>query len=106
MEVCIAHIRGKPVMLALRQGLVTIDAEVQPIKGVTEEHLADFAHQISAIPYAPDPGYRALINARRTAFLAFLLGRAVGDECVSLIGHILDHVHMDVLEYLGEDIPQ
>ena len=106
MEVCIAHIRGKPVMLGLVDGIVTIDGEMQPIKGLTEEQLADFAAQVSAIPYSPDPGYKALVNARRAAFLASLLGRAVGDDCVNRVSHILDHVHMDVLEYLGEDVPQ
>lgn len=106
MEVCIAHIRGKPVLLTLVDGIVTINGEIQPIKGLTTEHLTDFAQQVSAIPYTPDPGYTALVNARRAAFLAALLGRAVGDECITLVSHILDHVHMDVMEYLGEDISQ
>lgn len=110
MEVCIAHMRGKPVMLALRDGIVTINGEMQPVKGLTEAHLRDFTQQIDAIPYSPDPayepGYTALVNARRAAFLAGLLGRAVGDDCMNYISHILDHVHMDVLEYLGEDVPR
>ena len=57
---------------------------------------------IQAIPYSEDPGYEALVNARRAAFIAELLGRAVGDDCITLLTHILDHVHYDVLEYLGE----
>lgn len=51
---------------------------------------------------ARTPGYDALVNAKRAAFIVELLGRAVGEECVSLLTHILDHVHYDVLEYLGE----
>lgn len=103
MEVCIAYMRGKPVMLALRDGVVYIDEELQPIKGLTEEELTDFSTAIGHIPYSPDEGYKALVNARRAAFLVTLLGRAVGDECVNKLTHILDSVHFDVLEYLGED---
>lgn len=103
MEVCIAYMRGKPVMLALRDGVVYIDEEPQPIKGLTEEELTDFSTAIGHIPYSTDEGYKALVNARRAAFLVTLLGRAVGDECVNKLTHILDSVHFDVLEYLGED---
>ena len=90
MEVCIANMHGKAVMLELREGVVFLDNEPQPIKNVTEEELAD-------------PGYEALVNAKRAAFIVNLLGRAVGDECISQLTHILDHVHYDVLEYLGEN---
>ena len=103
MEVCIAYMRGEPVMLSLREGIAHINGEPQPIKGLSAEELADFAKEISAIPYSADPGYQALLNARRAAFLAHILGRAVGDECVSRLTHILDSVHFDVLEYLGEN---
>ena len=63
MQVCIAIMHGKPVMLELREG----------------------------VPYINDEP---------------LLGHAVGDECVSYLTHVLDHVHYDVMEYLGETDPQ
>ena len=105
MEVCIAYMRGEPVMLSLSEGIAHINGEIQPIKGLNEAELTAFAQEISALPYSADPGYQALVNARRAAFLATLLGRAVGDECVNRLTHILDSVHFDVLEYLGE-VPQ
>lgn len=102
MEVCIAYMHDKPVMLALREGIAYLNDEPQPIKYLTEEQLQEFSNAIGAIPYSADPGYDALLNARRAAFIVDLLGRAVGEECVSRLTHILDHVHYDVLEYLGE----
>ena len=60
------------------------------------------AEAVSAIPDDGDPGNVALVNAKRAAFIVDLLGHAVGDECVNLLTHILDHVHYDVMEYLGE----
>lgn len=103
MEVCIAYMHGEPVMLALRDGVAYINDEAQPIKGLTEEELQNFSREISSIPYAADPGYQALLNARRAAFLAGIMGRAVGDECVSRLTHILDSVHFDVLEFLHDE---
>ena len=103
MEVCIAYMRGKAVMLELRDGVVFLDNEPQPVKNVTEEELTAFSEAVRAIPYSADPGYTALVNAKRAAFIVSLLGRAVGDECVSRLTHILDHVHYDVLKYLGEN---
>ncbi len=103
MEICIAYMRGKPIMLSLKEGIVYIGEEAQPIKNVTENELKEFAAAVASIPYSTDPGYQALVNARRAAFIATLLGRAVGEECVSKLGHILDSVHYDVLEYLGEN---
>ena len=102
MEVCIAYLHGKPVMLELRDGIVYLNNEPQPIKYVSEEELRAFRAAVQAIPYSTDPGYEALVNAKRAAFIVDLLGRTVGEECVSLLTHILDHVHYDVLEYLGE----
>lgn len=102
MEVCIAHVHGKAVMLALRDGVVYLDDEAQPIKNLDEAELADFSATIQAIPYTPGPGYTALVNAKRAAFIAGLLGRAVGEDCIDRLSHILDHVHYDVLEFLGE----
>ncbi len=103
MEICIAYMRGAPVMLRLEDKLVYIDNEIQPINGLTKEDLEDFSKSIASIPFGPDhEGYRALVNAKRTVFLSNLLGKAVSDECVDKISHILDSVHYDVLEYLGE----
>lgn len=102
MEVCIAHLHGKAVMLGLRDGIVYLDDEPQPIKHLEEAELAAFSAAIQAIPYSPGPGYTALLNARRAAFVASLLGKAVGEECLDRLSHILDHLHYDVLEFLGE----
>jgi hypothetical protein len=76
--------------------------EPQPIKYVSEEELRAFSAAVQAIPYSTDPGYEALVNAKRAAFIVDLLGRTVGEECVSLLTHILDHVPYDVLDYRGE----
>ena len=102
MKVCIAYMHGKPVMLELRDGVAYIDDEAQPIKNLDPEMLQNFSESISAIPYSADQGYDALVNAKRAAFIVDLLSKAVGDECVSRLTHILDHVHYDVMEYLGE----
>lgn len=103
MEVCIAVMHGKPVMLKLLEGVVYLDNEPQPIKNLGEEELAAFSQAVRAVPHGADPGYEALRNAKRAAFIVTLLGKAVGDECISTLTHILDHVHADVLEYLGEN---
>ena len=102
MKVCIAYMHGKPVMLELRDGVAYIDDEAQPIKNLAPEMLQNFSESINAIPYSADQGYDALVNAKRAAFIVDLLGRAVGDECVSRLTHILDHVHYDVMEYHAE----
>lgn len=102
MKVCIAYMHGKPVMLELRDGVAYIDDEAQPIKNLDPETLQNFSASISAIPYSADQGYDALVNAKRAAFIVDLLARAVGDDCVSRLTHILDSVHYDVMEYLGE----
>ena len=102
MEVCIAHMYGKPVLLSLRDDIVYINDEPQPIKHVTEQELKEFSEAIQAIPYSVDPGYKAMLNAKRCSLLVRLIGRAVGDDCVNHLTHILDHLHYDVLEYLGE----
>lgn len=102
MNVCIAHMRGEAIMLTLQDSMVFINEEIQPIKGLTEDDIKMFAEEIARIPYSTDAGYTALVNARRAAFLSGLLGKAVGEECVNRISHILDSVHYDVLHYLGE----
>ncbi len=103
MEVCIAYMRGKPVMLKIHEDMVYIDDEIQPIANLTKAELEDFSKAIASIPYSLDQeGYQSMLNAKRAAFLATLLGRAVGDECIDKISGILDSVHYDVLRYLGE----
>lgn len=102
MEACLGELHGKPVMLELRDGVVYINGEAQPIKNLTPEEIKEFNDEINALPKSPDPGYEALVNAVRASFLARLLGKAVGDDCINTISHILDHVHYDVQKYLGE----
>lgn len=103
MEVCIAYMREQAVMLSLRDDILFLNGEAQPIKGISKEDLQEFSDTINAIPYTPGPGYQALVNAKRTAFLVKLLGHAVGEECTDKLSHILDSVHYDVLEFLGEN---
>ena len=102
MDVCIGEVRGKPVMLEVRDGVVSIDGVAEPIKNLTEDDLKQFQESLDALPRDDAEGYRALVNARRAAFLSSLLGKAVGDECVGKLTDILDHVHYEVLKYLGE----
>ncbi len=103
MEVCIAYMRGKPVMMRIHEDIVYINDEEQAILGLTIKDLEEFSKSIAAIPYNTDQeAYQALVNAKRTAFLAGILGKCVGDECVNKVSQILDSVHYDVLRYLGE----
>lgn len=102
MEVCIARIHDKPVLLKLEDGIAYLDGEAEPIKGLTEEELAAFQAELDGVPKSADEGYEALLNAIRAAFIAKLIGKAVGDETISRLTHVLDHVHYDVLKYLGE----
>lgn len=102
MEVCIGKVNNKPVMLEVRNGIVYIDGEAQPIKNLTEENLRAFQADLDSIPPSENEGHEALQNAIRAAFLAKLLGSAVGDECTARLTDILDHVHYNVLKYLGE----
>lgn len=102
MEVCIGKVHNKPVMLEVRNGIVYIDGEAQPIKNLTEENLRAFQADLDSIPPSENEGYEALQNAIRSAFLAKLLGSAVGDQCIGRLTDILDHVHYNVLKYLGE----
>ena len=50
MQVCIAIMHGKPVLLELRDGIPHINGEAQPIKQLTEEKLAAFQQELDAIP--------------------------------------------------------
>lgn len=102
MQVCIGTLHDKPVLLELRNGILHIDGQEQPIKNIGEEDLRLFQEEIASLPKNDDPGYEALVNAVRASFIVKLLENAVGDDCVNLLTHILDHVHYDVLKYLGE----
>lgn len=103
MEVIIAEEQGRPVVLALRDGIVSLDGEAEPIKNLTEKDLREFQAELDALPQSGDPGCKALINAVRAAFLARLLGHAVGDECVDRISRMLDLAHYEVLRYLDDE---
>lgn len=103
MRITIGELHGKPATLELKDGIVYINDEAQPIKNLTEEDLRNFQDKLDALPEAEDEEARkALVNSVRAAFLSQLMGKAVGDECVNLISHLLDHAHYDVLKYLGE----
>ncbi len=103
MDVCIAYMREKPVILSLNDSVVAIDGEVVAINGLTEGDLQAFAQSLASIECGSNvEGYKAMLNAKRAAFIVNLLGLAVGDDCVSKITNILDSVHYEVLVYLGE----
>ncbi|MBQ7617730.1 MAG: hypothetical protein IJS50_02535 [Desulfovibrio sp.] len=103
MEICLAEFGDQTVRLALRDGLVYLDDEIQPIKHLTEEELLSFQEELAAVPVSDDPGYAALIDAKRTQFIVSLLGRAVGEECIDKLTSLLDQLHFRVLQYLEED---
>ena len=102
MKACLGKLHDKPVMIEVRDGIVYIDDEPEPIKNVTEADIEAFQADLDNVPASDDEGHEALLNAIRAAFLAKLLGNAVGDEAVIRLSHILDSVHYDVLQYLGE----
>lgn len=103
MEVVLANVRGKPVKLSLQDNLVLIDGEPQPIKNLTLADLQKFQQNLDSLPETDDQeAAEALQNSLRAAFLSSLLGKAVGDECISMLTELLDVVHYDVLKYLGE----
>jgi len=102
MEVCIARIKDKEIMLKLEDQLVYIDGQVEHIRGLTNEILHDFATELAAVPFEEHPGYQARLNARRAAFLAKLLGMAASEDSQDVVTRLLDSVHYDVLAFLGE----
>lgn len=102
MKATLAIMHGEPVILEVRKGQVTLDGEPMPIKNISEEDLKLFNEEIGALPASDAEGYEALLNAVRAPFIVKLLEGAVGDECISRLTHILDHVHWDVVQYLGE----
>ena len=102
MEICIACIKGRQIMLRYEPPLVYIDNEIEHIKGLTEKDLLDFKQETDSVPVEDHPGYHARLNARRAAFLARLLGMAASESSQDTVMRILDSVHYDVLEFLGE----
>jgi hypothetical protein len=102
MEVCIAQVKGRKVMLKLEGEFVYIDGQIEHIRGLTDEHLHDFAEELAAVPVEDHPGYQARLNARRAAFLARLLGMAASENSQDVVARLLDSVHYDVLVFLGE----
>ena len=101
MEVCIAYMHGKAVMLELREGVVFLDNEPQPIKNVTEEELTAFSEAVRAIPYSTDPGYAALVNAKRAAFIAGKHAKGPG----SFHDEYLDALYaIEPQDFLGESL--
>ena len=102
MEVCIARVKGRDIMLKLEDRLVHIDGQVEHIRGLTHEMLHGFAEELAAVPVTDDPAYEARLNARRVAFLSRLLGMAASEDSQDAVTRLLDSVHYDVLEFLGE----
>ena len=103
MQICLACFDDHEVWLEWRAGLIYIDGEVQPIKHVSEEEVRDFAAKLEAVPTGDEPGFSALLDAKRAEILVSLLGRAVGEECVDYLTSLLDRLHFNVLHYLEED---
>jgi citrate lyase gamma subunit len=102
MEVCIARIKDREILLKLEGRLVYIDGQVEHIRGLTHEMLRDFAGELAAVPVEDDPACQARLNARRAAFLSRLLGMAASEDSQDVVSRLLDSVHYDVLEFLGE----
>lgn len=102
MKVCLGEMHGKPVMLTLKDGIAYIDGEPEAIKNLTDEELDSYQKELDSLPHSEDPGYQALVNSVRAAFIARLLGKAVGDDAINRLTQLLDLAHYDVLKYLGE----
>ncbi|MCL1986031.1 MAG: hypothetical protein FWG59_06265 [Betaproteobacteria bacterium] len=102
MEVCIAQVKGREIMLRLEGRLVYIDGQIEHIRGLTDKILHDFAEELAAVPFEDTPGYQARLNARRAIFLSRLLGMAASEDSQDIVTRLLGSVHYDVLEFLGE----
>lgn len=102
MQAELAIVGGKPVILELRDGVVYIDGEAQPIKNLTEEEVKQFRDDLESVTAADEESARALADAIRAPFIMNLIGKAAGDECVDKLSDLLDRVHYGVLKYLGE----
>jgi uncharacterized protein (DUF1330 family) len=102
VEVCIAQVRDRKIMLKLDGKLVYIDGKIEHIRGLTHEILHEFTGELAAVPFEDTPGYQARLNARRAAFLSRLLGMAASEESVETVARLLESVHYDVLVFLEE----
>lgn len=102
MKVLLAEINNKPIYLELKDEQVYIDEKLEPIRNLTDDELKEFQKELDGLPAEDKEAHCALTNSVRAAFLAKLLGKAADDESISHITEILDHVHYDVLKYLGE----
>lgn len=102
MEVTLGEVRGKPIKLSVEDGIVYLNGEAQPIKNIGESDLREYQEKIDSLPADNPEGLAALKNALAAEFLVKLIGSAVGEETINRLTHILDHVHYDVLTYLGE----
>ena len=90
-------------MVQLKDQLVYIDGQIEHVCGLTHDMLHDFAEELAAVPFADHPGYQARLNARRAAFLSRLLGMATSEDSQDTVARLLDIVHYDILEFLGEN---
>lgn len=102
MEVTLGELRGKPIRLSVEDGIVYLNGEAQPIKNIGDDDLREYQEKVDALPKDDPEGLAALKNALAAEFLVKLIGSAVGEECINRLTHLLDHVHYDVLTYLGE----
>ena len=102
MEVILGSIRGKPIKISEENGIIYLNGQAQPIKNITERDLRDFQEKIDSLNATDAESLTALKNAIAAEFLVKLIGNAVGEECINRLTHLLDHVHYDVLTYLGE----
>ena len=102
MEVCIAQVKDRNIILKLEGQHVYIDGQIEHIRGLTDEILHDFAAELAAVPCEEHPSYQARLNARRAASLARLLGMAASEDSQDVVSRLLDSVHYDVLVFLGE----
>lgn len=105
MSVNIGNLDGAPQILEVRNGLVLINGDPQPIKYLTEDQVRDFARELEAIPDDGDPGRAALRDAKRIDFLLGMLEHAFGDECTDYLEHLIGQLHYNVSVYLGETEP-
>ena len=105
MSVNIGNLDGAPQILEVRNGLLLINGDPQPIKYLTEDQVRDFARELEAIPDDGDPGRAALRDAKRIDFLLGMLEHAFGDECTDYLEHLIGQLHYNVSVYLGETEP-
>lgn len=102
MKTCIGVIHDKPMIIEVKDGLVYLNDELMPIKNITEEDVQLLNDQLDSLPKSDDPGIIAKANSYRAPFIVKLIGNTVGEDSIDRLSHILDHVHYDVLKYLGE----